>query len=319
MKFCRSGLIILTIGIVAGVALSFLFSRFQSQQAENPYPLLNRSALLVNDYDPLVRFQPLRQQLISAYNEHPDFHVGLYFEYLPTGANIVVNNDRAMWPASLIKIPVAMAVMKKIEKGDWSLTNELVILDEDKDDSFGDLYKEPSGSTMTIEELLRATLVDSDNTAHFVLLRNLDSSELEEVFIHLGLDEILATLKSSPEAEAVDNRMTAKTYSVFFRSLYNATYLSPANSEIFLNFLLASGQEYVRLGLPPEVKFAHKTGVRESEGVWTDSGVVYLDRRPYLMTVMLERRDPTHNPSDEEVQELFSTISKEVYDYVSAL
>ncbi len=319
MRLSLSGFVILVAGIGIGVIFSVLFSRWQVDSVVNPYPLLNHSALFVKEYDPLVRFQPLRQQLISTYSEHPDFYVGLYFEYLPTGSNIVVNNDRAMWPASLIKIPVAMAVMKKIEKGDWSLSNELVILDEDKDDSFGDLYKMPSGSTMTIEALLRSVLVDSDNTAHFVLLRNLDSSELEDVFRHLGLDEILETLKSSPDADSVDNRMTAKTYSVFFRSLFNATYLSPENSEKFLTFLLESGQEYVRLGLPADVTFAHKTGVRESEGVWTDSGIVYVNRRPYLMTVMLERKDPTHNPSDTEVQELFSNISKEVYDYVSAL
>jgi len=36
-------------------------------------------------------------------------------------------------PASLIKVPLAMAVMKKIESGDWNLYNELVLMKEDRD------------------------------------------------------------------------------------------------------------------------------------------------------------------------------------------
>lgn len=287
--------------------------------ATSPFRYLDPGALFVHNQDLLVRFQPLRQSLIATYTDHPQFHVGLYFEYLPTGANIVVNNDRAMWPASLIKIPVAMAVMKKIERGEWQLSNELVIMDEDKDSTFGDLYKEPSGTTLSIESLLRATLIDSDNTAHFVLLRSLDAEELEDVFFHLGLDEVLESLKTSPDATATDNRLTAKVYSTFFRSLYNASYLSVDNSETFLGFLEQSRREYVRLAIPAEIPFAHKTGVRAEEGVWADSGIVYVDRRPYLLTVMLEAKDLKAMPTDADVQTAFSAISKEVYTYVSSL
>ena len=224
-----------------------------------------------------------------------------------------------MWPASLIKIPVAMAAMKKVQKGEWQLSNELVILDEDKDSSFGQLYKQPTGTSMTIEALLRASLIDSDNTAHFVLLRNIDAPELEDVFFHLGLDEFLSSFKNSPNVETEDNRMTAKTYSVFFRSLYNATFLSPENSEQFLTFLTDGRHEYAREGLPEGVVFAHKTGIRADEGVWADSGIVYAARRPYLLTIMLEKRDPKSSISEADAAALFKTISAEIYSYVTAL
>ncbi|MCU0678137.1 MAG: class A beta-lactamase-related serine hydrolase [Candidatus Pacebacteria bacterium] len=309
----------LAFGLLLGGGVVAWWNHSADSISGNSYPLLDPSAIYVGKHDLLVRFQPLRQSLLDQYTEHPDFHVGLYFEYLPTGANIVVNNDRAMWPASLIKIPVAMAALKKVERGEWKLTNELVILDEDKDASFGSLYEQPTGTTMTIEALLRATLIDSDNTAHFVLLRNLSANELEDAFFHLGLEEVLEKLKSNPTADAEDNRMTAKTYSVFFRSLYNATYLSAPYAELFLTFLLESGNEYARNGLPPDTTFAHKTGVRLEEGVWADSGIVYLNRRPYILTIMLEQREGIQTSTEEEVQKLFSDISNEVYTYVSSL
>ena len=306
-------------GFAAGVLCVIGVMKWQAANYQNPYTLLDPGAATVSEQDLLVRFQPLRQALLNQFTEHETFHVGLYFEYLPTGANIVVNNDRAMWPASLIKIPVAMAVMKKVEQGEWELDNQLVILDEDKDASFGDLYKEPTGTTMTIRDLLHATLVDSDNTAHFVLLRNLDADELEHVFIHLGLDDVLEDLKKKPEDATEDNRMTAKTYSVFFRSLYNATYLSVENSQLFLQFLTEGPTEYGRYGVPAEVVFAHKTGIRSEDKVWADAGIVYLDRRPYLLTVMLEQKDKDLELPASQIEGVFKDIASQIYTYVYSL
>ena len=309
----------LILGVLIGSGAVVLLPLIFPAPTVNLFPLLDPGASEARQNDLLVRFQPLRDKLIVQYANNPDFYVGLYFEYLPTGANIVVNTDRAMWPASLIKIPVALAAMKKVERGEWQLSNELVILDEDKDDSFGQLYKQPTGTTMTIETLLRATLVDSDNTAHFVLLRNIEATELEDVFFHLGLDDFLVSFKNSPDSRVEDNRMTAKTYSVFFRSLYNATYLSPKNSERFLTFLTESGQEYVRTGLPPGTVFAHKTGIRTNEGVWADSGIVYIPKRPYVLTIMLEKRNPLSGINEQDAASLFKTISSDIYSYVTAL
>lgn len=306
------------LGMGMAAIASYFFWPASVTELSQKYSLLDPGALLISEQDLLVRFQPLRNAMIAQYENNEKFYIGLYFEYLPTGANIVVNNNRAMWPASLIKIPVAMAVMKKIERGEWRLDNQLVILDEDKDSSFGDLYLEPTGTTLTIEALLKATLVDSDNTAHFVLLRNLDAEELEDVFIHLGLDEVLDGLKNSPDATSLDNRMTAKTYSIFFRSLFNATFLSPENSQYFLNSMVESVVEYAKKGIPENVLYVHKTGIRDEDGVWADSGIVYEHRRPYLLTVMIEKK-PDVEVTKEEVEELFKEISSQVYTYVHTL
>jgi hypothetical protein len=59
--------------------------------------------------------------------------------------------------------------------------------------------------------------------------------------------------------------------------------------------------------------------VRLEEGVWADSGIVYLNRRPYILTIMLEQREGIQTSTEEEVQKLFSDISNEVYTYVSSL
>lgn len=282
----------------------------------NQYSFLNPGATLVDKDDLLVNFQPLRDSLIKKYEQRDDYLISLYFEYLPTGANISLNKDEKIWPASLIKIPVAMAAMKKAETKEWKLTNELVILDEDKDSEYGKLYQQPSGTALTIRELLKATLADSDNTAHFVLLRNLDGDELEDVYSHLGLDDIIDALKRTPRGAETDNRMTAKRYSVFFRSLYNATFLTPEYSQLFLDILKDAPREYLSQGLPTDIRFMHKTGIRVDETVQADAGIVYLPGRPYLLTAMIQRKD-TALGINGEAEKFFSEISKEIYDYVA--
>lgn len=280
------------------------------------YPFLNPGTVLIDQDNLLVNFQPLRDSLTKKYEKRGDYLVSLYFEYLPTGANISVNKDEEIWPASLIKIPVAMAAVKKVQNGIWKLTNELVILDEDKDSEFGILYQKPTGSTLSIEEFLKETLVNSDNTAHFVLLRNLDGSELEDVFVHLGLDEIIEALKRTPREAEADNRITAKRYSIFFRSLYNATYLTPEYSNLFLEILKDAPAEHLSAGLPEDLIFVHKTGIRRDERVWADAGIIYIPGRPYLSTVMVQQKD-TSVPTGEGVDDLFKEISEEIYNYVS--
>lgn len=309
------GVILVTLVLDRG--LVFL----QSAQDDNAYSYLNPHISSADKKDLLVNFEPLRKDLLGMYAERDDYMVSLYFEYLPTGANISVNRDERIWPASLIKIPVAMAAMKKVNDGIWKLSNELVILDDDKDTQFGDLYKQSTGTTMSIKRLLEESLIHSDNTAHFVLLRNIDPVDLEETYIHLGMNDIIDTLKKSPKDQETDNRMTAKQYTIFFRSLYNATYLSPEYSQLFLSILEQAPKEYLSRGMPSGVNFVHKTGVRADNYVWADSGVVYVPGRPYLLTVMIQKKGRLSGEPEEkeqvEVGAIFKDIAQTIYTYVS--
>lgn len=282
----------------------------------NHHSFLSPTLGVIDKKNLIVDFQSLREHLTAKYEVRSDYMVSIYFEYFPTGANIAINKDEKVWPASLIKIPVAMAMMKKIQDQKWKLTNELVILDDDKDSEYGDLYKSPTGTTLTIKKFLEESLIRSDNTAHFVLLRNLDGAELEDVYVHLGMDDVIDALKKAPsKKEEVDNRITAKRYSIFFRSLYNATFLNQEYADLFLSMLANAPRDLTGEGLPPGVPIAHKTGIRIDEAVRADSGIVYVPGRPYLLTVMIQKKGKGAL-DEQEVNNLFKEIGKEVYTYV---
>lgn len=309
-------LILILLIILLGTYIFYVPSIKSTKNNSESNLYLSPTLELLDKKDLIVDFQGLRDSLTRKYEVQGEYLVSIYFEYFPTGANISINKDEKIWPASLIKIPIAMAAMKKVQDGKWKIGNELVILDQDKDSEYGELYKEPSGTTMTIKKFLEETLINSDNTAHFVLLRNIEGSELEDVYVHLGMDDIIDALKKSPKKDAeIDNRITAKRYSIFFRSLYNSTYLSQEYSELFLSILAKAPRELLNKGIPDNVPFVHKTGIRVDESVRADSGIVYVPGRPYILTVMVQQKDKK-KLNDKEVEQIFESVSKEVYNYV---
>lgn len=81
----------------------------------------------------ITTLQPIRLKFRDIIEKNGPNSISLYFEYLNTGANISINPDLRILPASLIKVPLAMAVMKKVERGEWFLSNELVMMKDDRD------------------------------------------------------------------------------------------------------------------------------------------------------------------------------------------
>lgn len=270
-----------------------------AEQNKNQFSLLNPARNFFKQEDLIINFQPLRDYLNNKYEADPN--VSIYFEYLPTGANIAVNKDAEFYPASLLKVPVAMAAAKKIDRGEWKWDNKLVLMATDKDDKFGTLYKEPTGSVFTIEELVKRSLIDSDNTAHFILLRNLELSEINDVYSHMGIDGFLET----------DGSLSAKRYSVILRTLYNSSYITDKSSQKIISFLSKGEFEgYIESGLPSDVVFAHKVGIDTNKKIYLDSGIVYFGQRPYILVVM------TKSKTEEQAKNIMKDISQKVFDYI---
>lgn len=299
-KYCStiSGIII-SLLIVATATMSVLYinEKKSGTHATVSY-LLSPIRNFVDDKDVIVNLKPLRDYLANTYESDPG--VSIYFEFLNTGSNISISKDAEFFPASLLKVPVAMAIIKKIEQGKWKWDNELVILSSDKDSHFADLYKEKTGSRHTIESLIKEVLVNSDNTAYSVLLRNLERDELDIVYKHLGLDDFF-TKKGN---------ISAKRYAVVMRSLYGAAFLSKEDSEKVLLWLTETPfTKYLEQGLPSEVMFAHKIGVSDVEDVSMDAGIVYVPGRPYLLIVMTHRKG-------EVAKRIMKDVAERAYTYI---
>ena len=144
---------------------------------------------------------------------------------------------------------------------------------------------------------------DSDNTAYYMMLRNLEKDvPKQSVWSHLGLQDFITN----------DGKISAKRYAVVLRSLYNAAYLSKEDSSKVLTLLTETPfREYLEQGLPIGMKFAHKIGVIPDMSVYMDAGIVYLPNRPYILIVM------TQGKGEKEVGRIMKDISLKAYTYVN--
>ncbi len=249
--------------------------------------------------DLVINVQPLRDELAVMENNR---NVSIYFEALSTGANISINKDEEFYPASLLKVPLIMAVTKKIEQGTWRWDTELELTEADKNRSFGTLWQEPAGTHLTIEALAKELLTHSDNTAYFVLLNNIDPSEILKVQRYLGIQDFISN----------NLEISAKKYVPILRSLFSATYLSVENSEKILKWMSESDfTNYLAGGVPTTTRFSHKIGIEEERQSYIDAGIVYLENRPYILIVMVKGFDG--NKADS----LMRFISQKVYGYIA--
>ncbi|KKS89719.1 MAG: Peptidoglycan-binding domain 1 protein [Parcubacteria group bacterium GW2011_GWF2_43_11] len=310
--------VILVIFLIATnvVTLGFLVHKSRQdsvKQFENPYPLIDFTRNFIPQEHYLTTLQPLRETLNGLADKYGRDNVSIYVEYLNTGASIIIGPEAYIWSASLPKLPIAMAVMKKIEDGDWKLSNELVLMPVDKDDDSGSvessLWEYPVGTRFTIETLLQELLVNSDNTAHKIFFRNLHADEVDRVVIDLGLYGLFNE----------EGKMSAKEYSRFFRSLYTANFLNRENSQKLLEWLDESTfDDYLAQSVPAETPFPHKYGENTIQRVYSDSGIVYIPNRPYLITVMLAGNFDASLADDMERARMFMRrVSEEAYAYMS--
>ncbi len=311
-------LLVIIILIVTNVTTLFFYTnhRHSIKDVDNHYSYIDISREFISKENFIVNIQPLRDKLNILTDDFEKEHqaaVSIYIEYLNTGSNISIHPDNYLWPASLAKVPLAMAVMKKIEDGEWNLNNKLVLMEGDANSESGDaenpLSEYPIGTSFTIEELLQELLINSDNTAYYILQRNMHDDEIMKVIDEIGLEELFTE----------EGRVSAKEYSRLFRALYSSSFIKREYSQQLLKWLDDSSfNEFLSYGIEAQVPFPHKYGEKTTLNVYADAGIVYIPQRPYLITVMVELNPKL--PSLEEKQKaatFMRSISDETYKYFS--
>jgi beta-lactamase class A len=272
---------------------------------QQKYPLLSKRVLQEFPQDILINFLDLRRELRSEVSKYDGASFGVYFEYLPTGSSIGVNDREEFHAASLFKLPTVMAYYHWKERTGSREDPVLTIEEKHINNEFGNLWKEGIGHKIKLSEAVKLALQESDNTAAQLIIDYVTREDFEAVYE--GLDIEL-------ELDSKGAILTAKNYSSILKSLYFASVLSKDSSEEILDYLTKTKfPDKLAAGVPGDVMVAHKIGNfndEDGEEAYTDCGIVYIPRRPYLLC-MLSRSD------EETARERMQHISELVYDYVS--
>ncbi|MDO8482785.1 MAG: serine hydrolase [bacterium] len=271
--------------------------------------------LLCQNYEngEFARLEPIKKEIERITDEARTSNTisagSVYFRDLQSGQWTGVAEDELYAPASLLKVPILIAYLKALEK-EVGLFDETLFYAREAG-QVPPLIKDfilNSGQRYSIEDLLRGMIIDSDNSAKNILEGRMNKDFLNEIYSELGVP--------SPYYGENSYRISTKTYALFFRVLYNATFLSRDMSEKAFDILAeVKFDKGLRAGTPEHIRVAHKYGYsiikRDPPRILelSDCGVVYNPDKPYLLCVMARGSDP----------EVTATYIKDVASAVSRL
>lgn len=233
--------------------------------------------------------------------------VAVYYRDLNNGPISGFGHNDLFIPASLLKVPLLISYLKWSEEFPSVMDETFVYTNEN---TF-DLLVQPEtslvqGATYTTEELFEHMIIRSDNQAAFLLHERLPIVYQKKLYTLLGVDEGLIF---DPSAT-----LSVKQYSIFFRILFNSSFLSQEHSEYALSLLTQTEfSDGLRAGVPTEIPIAHKFGVRNINDTTQqlhDCGIVYYPKHPYLLCIM------TRGSEIEVLTKIIQDISGFVYETI---
>ncbi len=238
--------------------------------------------------------------------------VSIYFRDLDAAQWIGIDQQDSYYPASLLKVPTMIAYYKEAEVNP-SILRETLSYDPRimPSESFSAPSVLVPSNLYSVKDLIRSMIIDSDNGATFTLLSRINPNFLHAVYVALGIPD--------PGDNSADYQISARTYGLFFRVLYNASYLSPDYSEQALKLLSQTTfTEGLVAGVPEGTQVAHKYGehILSENGLakgveLSDCGIIYYPAHPYLLCVM------TSAASESSAQGIIADISRIAYTAVS--
>lgn len=260
-----------------------------------------------------MQFEYLKNQLRKfvdqAIKDGQATQISVYFIDISSNFEIGINEKHKFMLASLLKVPKMIAIFKKAESYPQILNRPILYqnkLSEMKQNILPN-EKLELGKIYTVDDLISRMIIFSDNQADNLLTKNIDNDILNRVFIDLGTDI---------SSESANGYMSAKDYSLFFKTLFDAQYLTKQMSEKAIELLTKSAyKEGLEAGLPDNIKVAHKFGERSWDVIFTkqlhDCGIVYYPNHPYLLCIMTRGYDL------EKQSTVIRQISGLVYDQVN--
>ncbi|MBI3638289.1 serine hydrolase [Candidatus Wolfebacteria bacterium] len=261
----------------------------------------------------LITLFPLKKDFFEYLKEAKE-KIAFYIEDLNTGAWIGWQERDEFIPASLLKVPLAMGVMKKIDSGQWSLGTTFEMNARYKDKSFGTLWQTENGAPLTVENLIKEMLQYSDNTAANIFFDKLTSEERDNIYYHIGIINPEAPFDQASN-RPLFKKLSPKDLATIFRALYNATYLTRNSSNYLLEILTQTKfDKIIANDIPKDIPIAHKianffTKDPKQPKNFHDCGIVFLPEHPYLYCVM------TKDFNAEEAKQFIVDMGNKTYEY----
>ena len=246
--------------------------------AQSPAPSAGKQQIL---------WQKLESQ-IQEIDQHLDGVMGIAIEDLTTGDHFFLHENEVFAQASSIKITVLANLYLQAQEGQLKLNDLYTVQSSDlvpDSDIMNGLT--PGVTRVTLRDLATMMVAVSDNSATNVLIDKVGMQNVNAMLDSLGLSHTRLRRKMM-DLEAAkqgrENISTPREMMQLLDALYHGKLLNKESTADFFKMLSTGKASFIPRDLPPDLKVANKPG--ELEALRNDSGIVFVEGRPYVICVM---------------------------------
>jgi len=223
---------------------------------------------------------------------------------LKTGKTFSYHGDLVTTQASLIKIPILAAAFQAVQAGTLQMERKYALTEQDKAGGSGTLDAKLGKAPLelSLHDLLTLMIRDSDNTATNKVIALVTKERVNALMVQLQLPNtrLRRIMMDSAAAKRDDeNTSTPREMARLVELIYRGKVVSPQACQEMIEMLKLVKADF-RAALPPSVVPASKTG--SVPGVRTEAGIVYLEGRPYVLSVMSSLLAGEANPIRDVVE-----------------
>ena len=207
--------------------------------------------------------------------------------------NEVVVNEQPQRAASTIKLFIMLTTYSKANANELDLDSIHRLYEDEKVGGTGIIQDMPGGSELTIRELIRLMIVESDNTAANIMIDELGGFEsINQMISKMGCYNTALNRKmmdTNALESGIDNYTSAKDLGVIMKKLYMNTLISEEYDNEMLS-ILSHNTDHSKLPyhLPYGATVFNKTGTYSTYGVENDVAIIANENGAFVVSVMTQ-------------------------------
>lgn len=246
--------------------------------------------------------------------------IGIYVKNLRTGKTVAINADTVFPTASIVKVPILVGIMDKIETGELKYDSSLTYKDSLLYAGSDILGSFKNNEKILLKKVIMLMLTTSDNTAS-LWLQSLagGGARINEMMDRLGLKETRVNSRTSGRedyrARYQWGQTTPKEMGALFEKIYRKEIFSAAACERMMRCL---GRNYwdedeAISQIPPTIEVFSKNGCVNASR--SEAMIVNAPKNPYVFCIFTKNNKDTRWIHDNEAWVMARKISKMLWEY----
>ncbi|WP_010292176.1 class A beta-lactamase [Clostridium senegalense] len=265
------------------------------------------------------RFDTQYNSEFSQLENDYDVKLGVYALDTETGKEVIYRADDRFAYCSTFKVLVAGSVLKQ---DTLEQLNQVIKYNEEDVISYSPITKNNVEEGMTIEEICKAALQFSDNTAANLLLNHIGGVSGFKLALNQLGDNVTQPVRIEPELnEAIPgdtkDTSTPRQLAIDLQAYTIGNVLTDDKKKILIDWMTGNttGDTLIRAGAPENWVVADKSGTGPY-GIRNDIAVVMPPSKKPIIVAILSTHDTKEAKHDDK---LIAQASKIVFDFFTTI